>query len=734
MNFKGKFKNLIFYEQETGLSLFAVETFDTKISKNDYNEVVCYGIVPNMKKGWAVEIEGEFKDGFKFNDEYEKDPFYGEILHVANMETKFIVSSIRTDYSLSFVKKEMGQLPGIGEHLATLVYNTGVFDRMNDLDNFIHEVMRITAMSKNAIVSLHQNMTYFDHIYRVFNSVKAYEISITQVERIYDKLGLSGINNLINSPYQICQKCGIPFLYADRIAADHGIKVYSRSRIKALGTEAVKRLFDEGHTYVTLGMCLDEINQIASAFNGIEIPKKLVSTDMFKIKGIELVRSHGVIKMFNKKRHILERNIAKQIKRLADSSEELGFQSKLIEAIAEETGMSYADQQRGAFKSLHSTGLKVITGGPGTGKTTTLNGILKGYEKICPEKTIKCCAPTGRAAQRMSESTGREAVTVHRLTEYKVFGEENSTSKNAEDPIDADCLVVDECSMLSIDLASVLLTAVKNGTLVLFMGDIDQLVSVGPGNVLKDIINSGMVEVYQLTDVFRQLADSSIIPNAQKINAGDISLVEANDFHIMRFDDAISMKNACMDLFKKLWNPDDKFGIQFLSPTNKGVCGVTELNVAAQKYVNGTSTNYFSSGKRKFFCNDKVILTNNNYELGYYNGDCGIISSFERGVGIDVDVCGNLFNINRKNTKDISLAYDITIHKSQGSEYPVVIIPIAKNAPKMLVRNLLYTAVTRAKKEVFILTEQDAMEISILTESVDKRLTTLKEEIIKSFS
>lgn len=733
MKIKGKYKNLIFYEQETGLSLFSVETFDMSVPKNSYNEVICYGVIPNLPKGWSICVTGEFKDDIKVDSIYESDPFYGDTIRAANRESKFIVSDMQTDYSLSFVKSELTKYRDIGENTATKIFNTRVFENMHDREAFISTVMDITAQGKSTLDTMYQKFVFPDYVMSAYKKLSKYSISIYDIERIWDMYGLNGIKMLYREPYMVAMKSHISFLAADRIAADNGEKVYSRRRISALANETLRRLFDEGHTYVTLGMCMDEFKKIPSALSS-EISDRFISSDFFHIKGIEVIVKNNEVMLFHKKRKLLEQNIARQIKRLADTSVNLKFKPSIIDEIAEETKMKYAAQQRGAFNLLHSTGLKIVTGGPGTGKTTTINGILRAYEKICPGKIVKCCAPTGRAAQRMSESTGREAVTVHRITEYQSFGDSNITCKNADNPIIADCLVVDEVSMLDVELASVLLSAIKDGTLVIFMGDINQLVSVGPGNVLKDIINSGVVEVYQLTDVFRQAADSGIITNAVKINKGNTKLAETDDFHILRFDDALSMKEACMDLFKKLWNLNDKFRVQFLSPAHKGCCGVRELNIAAQTYVNQNSNSYFSSGKRKFYPNDKIILTNNNYNMGYYNGDCGTVTSFTKGVGIEVDICGNMYSLDRGMMKDVSLAYDITIHKSQGSEYPIVIIPMSKNVPKMLVRNLLYTGVTRAKKEVYILSEQDAMEIAILTESVDSRKTTLKEQLIKIFS
>jgi len=377
-----------------------------------------------------------------------------------------------------------------------------------------------------------------------------------------------------------------------------------------------------------------------------------------------------------------------------------------------------------------------VTGGPGTGKTTTINGILSAYEKQNPNKVIRLCAPTGRAAQRMTESTGREAVTIHRLLEYKPYGNE-VTYKNANDKLEADLIVVDEASMLDMEFASIFFSAVPTGALVLIVGDIHQLPSVGPGDVLHDMISPGMIPTVQLTTVYRQGSHSPIIQNAIRIHQGIIAFMENEEYQTYITYSQTELARKIIACAVSMHNKNIPFETQILCPSHKGEAGVGMLNTALQSLLNPgrQGLKELKYGNTIYRSGDKVILLNNNYQNGYFNGDIGIIKDISD-AGIHLNIFGSEIIIAKTEIDDLGLAYAMTIHKSQGSEFKNIIVSLPMSPKSMLKRNLLYTAITRAKKTVIVVTEKQAVSIAVKTCETGKRNSRLalriKEEFQKS--
>ena len=429
-----------------------------------------------------------------------------------------------------------------------------------------------------------------------------------------------------------------------------------------------------------------------------------------------------------------ELNTAKQIQRLNFSGSPLPFNERFIDESETQTGLKYAPQQREAFSLLKKTGVGILTGGPGTGKSTVINGILMAYEKMKPGGVIRLCAPTGRAAQRITETTGREAVTIHRLLEYKPFGRGMDVQRNASNPIEADIIIVDESSMLDIELASLFFSAVGNGTLVILVGDINQLPSVGAGDVLHDLITSGVVPVVQLTTVYRQAETSPIIANARAINAGIDNLIQNEDFVINKYQNDADIADAIIEYMQNNYDSTDPFGIQVLVPSRVGKAGLTELNSRLQEVLNpGRSGVQY--GRTCYRENDKVIFTRNNYDAGYFNGDIGVVTEARNGqLVIKFQGKDDTVVISKELLEDVMLAYAMTIHKSQGSEFDTVVLPVSLSYSKMLYRKLYYTAVTRSKKKLIVIGDINALKKSAENNSQDIRMTTIKDKIIKKYS
>ncbi|HEY5576513.1 MAG TPA: AAA family ATPase, partial [Clostridiaceae bacterium] len=426
-----------------------------------------------------------------------------------------------------------------------------------------------------------------------------------------------------------------------------------------------------------------------------------------------------------------------------------------IKAFEKKCGVSFAPSQKDAIKAAFDNGVEIITGGPGTGKTTIINCIAEIFEKA--DMKILLGAPTGRAAKRMSEATGREAKTIHRLLEMGVSDGEDDMmfSKGENAPLECDVLIVDEASMIDIMLMHNLLKAVTQGTRVIIVGDVDQLPSVGPGNVLRDFIESGWIKVIRLKEIFRQSKESMIIVNAHRINEGEMPVINArdNDFYFIKEDDQSRILNTLVDLlrnrlpsFNKNWDPNKN--IQILSPMRKGILGIANLNIRLQEILNPPAPEKTEKECKEvvFRVGDKVMQTKNNYSLkwtrvsgvgdeegvGIFNGDMGYIDEIDE----DENTITIVFDEERKVVyesmyiEEIDLAYAITIHKSQGSEFPVVVIPVFPGPPMLMNRNLLYTGITRAKQMVVLVGSQKSLSAMVNNNRSFERYSMLKWRIM----
>lgn len=547
------------------------------------------------------------------------------------------------------------------------------------------------------------------------------DLSFTQIRNMVSK----GVYEIPENPYSVCAICG--FKLTDKVAAKRGVSVTNKARLNALVNSAIDRLAENGDTYISIEQIASQISGFQQAYPKLDTRYILMNANVNK-KYILTGNGYAV-----QQRILAEKNVARQYARLENSKKNLSFDKKMVDEIEAKAGIKYAPQQRGAFDMCSSTGLKILTGGPGTGKTSTLKGILEALSIIMPDAVIKCCAPTGRAAQRMKEATGLESLTVHRLCEYRPFDNESYSSKNETDPIEADIIVVDEVSMLDINLASMLLSAIKDGSFVLFVGDINQLESVGPGSVLRDLIASGKVPVYQLTKVYRQSEDSQIVANANKVKDGNMDIKDAEDFKVIKCVNEADVATETMKIFKKYYDRENPYDFQVLSPIKASLAGVNHINELAQDDIYSESnTKYITVSRKKYHVGEKIIFLQNEPSRGFYNGDCGVITEIS-GNDIIIDIPGENIVLSKEDFSCLKLAYDITIHKSQGSEYPVIAIPLVKRTPGMLTRNLLYTAITRAKKMVYIISEDDSMEMCI-KHVTSGRKTGLVAEIISALN
>ena len=506
--------------------------------------------------------------------------------------------------------------------------------------------------------------------------------------------------------YQLGRFCDLTFETCDTLALNEfGYSVYDKRRVAGLIAFCLANAETNGDCYITVKKL---IKGIASLQKNSPYPTLSIDWVLpYLINQTEFsyhfsTKENDYIVYFKNTRE-KELSLSKDIQRINCSKTSLNFNEKYIDSLEKELGITYSNEQRMAFNALKSTGVKIVTGGPGTGKTTTINGLISAYKAMFNgEKKIKLAAPTGRASQRMTESTGMPAETFYRMLECKPY--DDGVCKYSEtNPYDCDCLILDEMSMAELGITSLLFNAIKNNTLVILVGDVDQLPSVGLGNILEDVIDSKSVEVYRLSVNYRQGKLSTIVSNAEKIKAFDDRFTQDNSFLVKKMSDEFEALNYLNDFINDY---------QILTPIKETLLGVETIN----QYIQGilyedisTSTLRAKYGATTFYLQDKVIATKNNYDKGYFNGETGIVTDIiSSGIEITFDD-GKVIFVNEAYLSEIQLAYSITIHKSQGSEYQNIILILPEDGASLLTKKLLYTAITRAKKKVIILELNDSI-------------------------
>ena len=584
------------------------------------------------------------------------------------------------------------------------------------------EKLLSVGMSKEQVLKF-INFHSANHIkWNILEQIIPYGGNYQHMEALYDIYGNKAIAQLTAHPYEVARNIGLPFICADRIAKENQKSFNDSERILGILGEISNRMFKSGDTYWTLSRTIKEMTEFYT-----EAFEETISPVM---ASIALNKSNPYVfcdagKVIHKYINQLEKICAKHINRLTGNYKEKDVNYTLVNEIEKFNGIKFGTQQKKSFSLVTVPGIVILTGEPGSGKTTTLNSIITYFEKQNPGCEIKLCASTGRAAQRMFETTGRESTTVHQLLELLPY--ENSQCVSS---LTADMIVVDEFSMVDIELFSKLLAACKTGCLLLLVGDTNQLESVGPGNVLHDLIKAGVFKRVHLSEVFRQANESGILYNAKKMIAGDKELEQREDFNIIKVNSEDEINEVIKEIIS-FESTDDIFSLQVLSPTYKGNAGVDNLNIELQRFYNTTGKK-LTYRKTNYYKNDKVTFLKNNYQTGYFNGDIGFSTSIYDS-SIDVKIGDKELNIAGLDLEDIQLAYCTSIHKSQGSEYPCVVISLPSRAGILLRRNLLFTAITRGKSKVYIVYDGCALDIA-LSNNGSNRNTLLCDKILKNIS
>lgn len=700
-------------------------------------EITCVGIFSSIAEGENIEATGDYTD----------HPTYGRQFKVESFEERAPEDEEAIERYLG-----SGAIKGIGLALAARIVRRFKEDTFRIIEEEPERLAEIKGISECKAMEIATQVNEKRDLRQAMIFLQQYGITMNLAVKIYNKYGQEVYQILKENPYRLADDIeGVGFRTADEIAGRIGIRSDSDYRIRSGILYVLLNAAGEGHTFLPQGELTKQAGEL------LEIAPEHVEKhymDLAIERKLILKQQDEQTQIYAASFYYMETNTATMLKQLDvryDASD--AVMEHRIHAIEKQTGMELEEHQVRAVKEAVKNGLLIITGGPGTGKTTTINTIIRYFETEGMD--IFLAAPTGRAAKRMSETTGFEARTIHRMLELNGGMDGNAGfERNETNPLETDVIIIDEMSMVDISLMHSLLKAIPAGTRLILVGDVNQLPSVGPGCVLKDIINSGVCNVVKLTKIFRQVSTSDIIVNAHKINAGEEVVLDnkSMDFFFLKRYDADVIINVMLQLIKQKlpkFVEASEYDIQVLTPMRKGLLGVERLNVILQQYLNPPE-----NGKREkeygntlFREGDKVMQTKNNYQLewevrsrfglsidkgmGIFNGDMGIIreiNDFLEIMTVEFDE-GRMVDYPFKLLDELELAYAITIHKSQGSEYPAVVMPLLSGPMMLLNRNLLYTAVTRAKKCVTIVGNEATFYEMVGNTSQQKRYSGLCDRL-----
>lgn len=731
---KGYVEHIVFRNEENGYTVFNLN--------NEDGELTCVGNFHYISEGELLELKGE----------YTTHNVYGLQLQVSSSEVKEPEDLVSIERYLG-----SGAVKGLGSALAGRIVRKFKQDTFRIIEEEPERLAEIKGISERKAREIAEQVEGKKEMRKAMIYLQNYGISTTLAAKIYKKYGQRLYRVMEENPYQIADDVpGVGFKTADEIAIKIGIHTNSDFRIKSGIIYALQQSVADGHVYVPKDYLLRRTSAVLEV--DIQDFEKYLM-DLSIEKKIVLKEAEEGLRIYPASYYYLELNTAKMLHDLnvhSEASEEAI--EKRLRTIEEDAELSLDEMQRRAVIEAVKHGILILTGGPGTGKTTTINAMLHFFE--AEGLDIYLAAPTGRAAKRMTEATGYEAQTIHRLLEVSGNPEDSEVkagfARNEENPLEADVIIIDEVSMVDLPLMHALLRAIVVGTRLILVGDGNQLPSVGPGSVLKDIIKSECFPVVRLTKIFRQAAESDIVMNAHKINKGEPVLLDnkSRDFFFLKRQDANTIISVLITLIQKKmpkYVDVSSYDIQVLTPMRKGLLGVERLNKILQEYLNPADRKKTEKeyGEKLFREGDKVMQIKNNYQLeweiatkfglvvdkgvGVFNGDMGIITNINTyNETLEVE-----YDEKRKVTypfqllDELELAYAITIHKSQGSEYPAVLIPLLKGPRQLYHRNLLYTAITRAKKCVTLVGSDETFYEMAENVNEQNRYTSLAERLLE---
>ena len=725
----GTVTEIVYYNSVNGYAVCDIET--------EEDTITAVGYMPYIAGGDKVTLTGEWTFHQDYGPRFKVEFFEKNMPSEINDILKYLAS---------------GSIKGVRLATAQKIVDMFGEDTLNILEKEPEKLSKIHGISRKKALEIGAEYVKQQGVRNIVMYLQKFGITPQSAVKVYKRYGSSSVETIKENPYVLSETVyNIGFKTADKIALEMGISPNAPIRIEGAVKHILSNSSMNGHTYVPKDILLDEVCSFLSIT--VEEAENVIVKMIFESKLKNEIYNDGNQKIYLPKLYKAEVYVAHKIKKIAENNTlEKGIDiEKVIKDIEKTNDITLAEHQKSAIYCAMEKGATVITGGPGTGKTTIINTIIQIMDKL--DKNVMLAAPTGRAAMRMTEVCGIEAKTIHRLLESS-FSENDDNmnfAKNEDNPLDCDIVIIDEMSMVDILLIQSLLKALKSHTRLIMVGDSDQLPSVGAGNVLRDIINSGVVPTVSLTEIFRQAKESAIVVNAHKINRGEYPEFNKSgtDFFMVKRDTAVDISQSIVDLFinrlPKAYKYNSLYQIQILSPTRKGITGVNELNVALQKVINPPD----KKKKEKAFKNitfregDKVMQTRNNYDMewtklekpeetgfGIFNGDIGYIHRIDKEmesatIVFDDKLCIYEFS----KFEDLDLAYAVTVHKSQGSEFDVIIMPMYPCAPMLQNRNLFYTAVTRAKKLVVLVGRESCVQKMVENKSEQIRYTGLEQKL-----
>ena len=725
---QGMVSDIVFKNEENGYTIANLA--------NEDDEITIVGCMPTLSMGESIEVEGKWINHKIYGSQFEVQNFM-----------PVTPSSLEGIY----VYLSSGMIHGIGEKMAKRIVDKFGVDTLDIIQNTPERLTEVEGIGMKKVKQIQESYEENRELRNIIIKLSPYGITPNYCLRIYKKYKEKSIEIINKNPYRLAEEVrGIGFKIADEIASKIGIDKYSPDRIMQGILFTLNQSLANGHTYLPKRVLIEQSVKILGVESSF-VEKGIM--DLAYAQKVHLENKNGEILVYLMMYYICENGVCKEIIKLSQHEiKDLHINiDKEIKIVEKEDNINLAKNQIEAVKEAINNGVTIITGGPGTGKTTTINTIIKIFENN--DQKVVLCAPTGRAAKRMSETSNKEAKTIHRLLEmgFATDSDELIFFKDEEDPIDADVIILDEASMVDIILMYNLLKAVRLGTRLLLVGDSDQLPSVGAGNVLKDIIDSGVIKTVRLNEIFRQARESMIVVNAHKINNGEPLFlnVKNKDFFFLRKNTNEEIINEIIGLVSerlpKFYKFDKLKDIQVLASMRKGDLGVNNLNIELQKYLNPPEKYKQEEqfAKRTFRVGDKVMQIRNNYTKkwetedksdsgeGIYNGDIGYIFHIDKDkktVYVLFDKV-KLASYKYDELDELDHSFCTTIHKSQGSEFPVVVIPIVWAPPMLLSRNLLYTAVTRAKKLVVLVGDVRYLEQMIKNNRINDRYSNLSYKL-----
>ncbi len=684
-------------------------------AKGVKGEITLVGTFGEMGPGAIIEATGEWRTDARFGKQFSVTEWTESLPTTPEALVSYLSS---------------GKLWGVGKYFAKRIVDKFGMDTLDILDNDIERLLEIRNFGKKRLEGARKSWNHHKGVRSVMIFLHSFGVSSTYAAKIYARYGNDSVEVIRANPYQLADEVwGIGFRYADEIAMKVGYGKDDPRRVRSGILFVLTRRSEDGHVFVER----ESLQKTAASLLGVD--KELVDNILKEMIAGEDVEDDGgdiYLPYF----YHAEVGAARRLLRLMGEQPDIDFADarkraeRVFRKNTEKENLTFDPDQLKAMVSALTSRVVVLTGGPGTGKTTTVKAIIEAFK--CDNKKILLAAPTGRAAKRMTETTGMEARTIHRLLEYTPVA---GFTKDEDNPIEGDVLIVDECSMIDLLLFNRLLKAVPATMHLVLVGDIDQLPSVGAGNVLRDVIESERVEVVRLTNIFRQAQSSRIVTNAHAINRGinpDLSNGRDTDFFFIPAARAEQIPEIIVSLVGRRLPDTYKIApsdIQVLSPMRKGDAGAVNLNEMLQSRLNPEG-DAVTRGASTFRRHDKVMQIRNNYEKNVFNGDIGVVQSVdvnEKSIKVNYD--GREVEYEYGDLDELTLAYCITIHKSQGSEFPIVVIPVTMQHYVMLQRNLIYTAVTRSKKICVLVGDANAVSLAVGNGTAAHRNGHLKERL-----